>query len=423
MNFNSRKVAVTVVSVATGLVMLSAVIINGESAGTTDKNSGKNHKTAKYLAVEQISGDEMADISAREDILVGIADATATAGQIAKDSKSAESEAGKEETTEAVAQTPAEIQEQAAQPSPYENKFMVNVSEYLNIRSEQSEDSQVVGKLYAGSGGDVISRGEQWTQISSGSVTGYVCNDYIVIGAEAEAKANEVGKLKATVTSDNIRIREQSDGNSKIYGLADIGDVYDCTAQVEGWVQIDYDGGAAYISSEFATVELEVGKAISIEEEQAKLAEEARLEEKTVQEKQFEQQYDNEVSTVQTDAYNVSYDDAYLLACLVHSEAGSEPYEGKLATANVVLNRLRSGAYGNTISDVIYAPNQFSVVKLGTFAAALSSGPNSESVAAANEALSGVNNVPDYGSFCSTSVARYDRYNDYTVIGNQVYYR
>ena len=147
MNFNSRKVAVTVVSVATGLVMLSAVIINGESAGTTDKNSGKNHKTAKYLAVEQISGDEMADISAREDILVGIADATATAGQIAKDSKSAESEAGKEETTEAVAQTPAEIQEQAAQPSPYENKFMVNVSEYLNIRSEQSEDSQVVGKL------------------------------------------------------------------------------------------------------------------------------------------------------------------------------------------------------------------------------------------------------------------------------------
>ena len=398
MNFNSRKVAVTVVSVATGLVMLSAVIINGESAGTTDKNSGKNHKTAKYLAVEQISGDEMADISAREDILVGIADATATAGQIAKDSKSAESEAGKEETTEAVAQTPAEIQEQAAQPSPYENKFMVNVSEYLNIRSEQSEDSQVVGKLYAGSGGDVISRGEQWTQISSGSVTGYVCNDYIVTGAEAEAKANEVGKLKATVTSDNIRIREQSDGNSKIYGLADIGDVYDCTA-------------------------LEVGKAISIEEEQAKLAEEARLEEKTVQEKQFEQQYDNEVSTVQTDAYNVSYDDAYLLACLVHSEAGSEPYEGKLATANVVLNRLRSGAYGNTISDVIYAPNQFSVVKLGTFAAALSSGPNSESVAAANEALSGVNNVPDYGSFCSTSVARYDRYNDYTVIGNQVYYR
>ena len=72
MNFNSRKVAVTVVSVATGLVMLSAVLINGESANTTDKNSGKNHPAANYLAVEKISGDEMADISARKDILVGV---------------------------------------------------------------------------------------------------------------------------------------------------------------------------------------------------------------------------------------------------------------------------------------------------------------------------------------------------------------
>lgn len=422
MNFNSRKVAVTVVSVATGLVMLSAVLINGESANTTDKNSGKNHPAANYLAVEKISGDEMADISARKDILVAASDSKTTPAAIAKTTKATEN-TNQQESTQAQVETPAEIETQAPETSPYDNKFMVNVAEYLNIRSEQSEDSQIVGKLYAGSGGDIISRGDRWTQISSGSVTGYVCNDYIVTGAEAEAKANESGTLKATVTSDNIRIREQADENSKIYGLADIGNVYDCTAQTDGWVQIAYDGGAAYISSDFVNVELEIGKAVSIEEEQARIAQEAKEEEKTVQEKQFEEQYDSEVDTVQTESYNVSYDDAYLLACLVHSEAGSEPYEGKLATANIVLNRLRSGAYGNTISDVIYAPNQFSVVNLGTFAAALSSGPNAESVEAANAALSGVNNVPDYGSFCSTSVARYDRYSDYTVIGNQVYYR
>ena len=84
-------------------------------------------------------------------------------------------------------------------------------------------------------------------------------------------------------------------------------------------------------------------------EENARLLAEAKEQEKTVQEERFEE-------TVQTDAYNVSYDDAYLLACLVYAEAGSEPYEGKLATANIVLNRLNSGKYGNTISDVINAP-------------------------------------------------------------------
>ena len=69
-----------------------------------------------------------------------------------------------------------------------------------------------------------------------------------------------------------------------------------------------------------------------------------------------------------------------------------------------------------------YLRGQFSVVRLGTFAAALSSGPNSQSIQAANEALSGVNNVPSYRSFCSLSHANYGAYNSYTVIGNQVYY-
>lgn len=414
MNFNSRKVAVTVASVTTGLVMLSAVIINGESAHTTAKNSGKNHSTEKYLAVKEISTDEMTDISARKDILVGSADkAVTTQGQI---------------TEEANVTTPAQLEEETSAPSPYENKFMVNVSEYLNIRSEQSEDAEVVGKLYAGAGGDIISRGDHWTQISSGNVTGYVSNDFIVTGSAAEAKANEVGKLKATVVCDNIRIREQADENSKIFALADLGDVYDCTAQQDGWIEIIYADGAAYISADYVEVELQIGKAISIEEEQAQIAEQERREAEAAaaaaaeaeEEAQAQSSY---VETVQTESYSVSYDDAYMLACLVESEAGSEPYDGKLATANVVLNRVRSGYYGSTISDVIYAPNQFSVVRIGTFDAALSNGPSSECVAAANEALSGVNNVPGYTGFCSTSIARYNAYNEYIVIGSQVYYR
>ena len=385
--------AIIVLTIAAGMMIVS------KPANTTTENSkdnsSKNVETTHILdSIEDKEFGIIADIESNKAILVGAEDSA--------------------ENTEDNLETIQEV-ETEAETSPYENKFMVNVNEYLNIRSSASEEAEVVGKLYAGSGGDILEKGEQWTRITSGSVEGYVSNDYILTGADAENKANEVGTLTAFVMGDNIRIRELPDSEAKIYGLADINDEYVCQSSQDGWVQIEYDGGSAYISSEFVNVEMKIGKAISIEEEQARIAAEAKAQQKTVQEERFEE-------TVQTESYDISYDDAYLLACLVNAEAGSEPYEGKLATANIVLNRLRGGRYGSTISDVIYAPGQFSVVRLGTFAAALSSGPNSQSVQAANEALSGVNNVPSYTSFCSLSHANYGAYNSYSIIGNQVFY-
>lgn len=393
-----RKVAVTV-SVMLSLIIVTGIIIFAKTAVPTTENSENdnrinyNKETTHILDnIEEEVPNMIADIEVNNMVLVGAEDST-------------------EPTSEAVTEEETTTQ----QISPYENKFMVNVNEYLNIRSAASEEAEVVGKLYAGAGGDILEKGDQWTYISSGSVQGYVANEYILTGAEAENKANEVGTLTAMVVEDNIRVRETPDAEGKIYGLADINDEYVCQSQQEGWVQIEYDGGSAYISSDFVNVEMKVKKAVSIEEEQARIAAEAKAQQKTVQEERFEE-------SVQTESYDVSYDDAYLLACLVNAEAGSEPYEGKLAVANVVLNRLNSGKYGSSISDVIYAPGQFSVVRLGTFAAALSSGPNSQSIQAANEALSGVNNVPSYSSFCALSHANYGSYHSYTVIGNQVFY-
>lgn len=403
---NSRMVdnamPVTIIVLTIVVTIAAGMMIVSRPAYTTTENSkdnsSNNVETTRILdSIEDKEFDIIADIESNKAILVGAEDSAITA----------------ENTGESL-ETSQET-ETEAETSPYENKFMVNVNEYLNIRSSASEEAEVVGKLYAGSGGDILEKGEQWTHISSGSVEGYVSNDYILTGVDAENKANEVGTLTAFVMGDNIRIRETPNPEAKIYGLADINDEYVCQSSQDGWVQIEYDGGSAYISSEFVNVEMKIGKAISIEEEQARIAAEARAQQKTVQEERFEE-------TVQTESYDISYDDAYLLACLVNAEAGSEPYEGKLATANVVLNRLRGGRYGSTISDVIYAPGQFSVVRLGTFAAALSSGPNSQSIQAANEALSGVNNVPSYSSFCSLSHANYDAYNSYSIIGNQVFY-
>ena len=68
-------------------------------------------------------------------------------------------------------------------------------------------------------------------------------------------------------------------------------------------------------------------------------------------------------SKVQTQA-----GDLELLAALIECEAGGEPYEGKLAVGSVVLNRVASSHFPNSVVGVIYQRGQFSPVASGRFA-------------------------------------------------------
>ncbi|MEH7239368.1 cell wall hydrolase [Bacillus sp. JJ1562] len=63
--------------------------------------------------------------------------------------------------------------------------------------------------------------------------------------------------------------------------------------------------------------------------------------------------------------YNFSAQELDLLARIVRSEAQAEPFEGKVAVAAVVLNRLESPKYPDTIQGVIYQRGQFQPVKNG----------------------------------------------------------
>lgn len=81
--------------------------------------------------------------------------------------------------------------------------------------------------------------------------------------------------------------------------------------------------------------------------------------------------------------------DLALLAAIVECEAGSETDEGKIAVANVVLNRVASSRYPNTIAEVLYQKYQFTPVSSGRFVLVLSRGAKSSCVAAAQAAMSG----------------------------------
>lgn len=61
-----------------------------------------------------------------------------------------------------------------------------------------------------------------------------------------------------------------------------------------------------------------------------------------------------------------SKDDIFLLAQIIHAEAKGEPFEGKVAVGNVVLNRVFSDKFPNSIGEVIFQPRQFQPVTNGT---------------------------------------------------------
>lgn len=86
--------------------------------------------------------------------------------------------------------------------------------------------------------------------------------------------------------------------------------------------------------------------------------------------------------------------DKRLLAALIFCEAGNQPYEGQVAVGAVVMNRVNSGVYPNSISEVIYQSGQFTPAMTGWLDSVLASGSYTDSaMQAAEDALAGSNPV------------------------------
>lgn len=109
--------------------------------------------------------------------------------------------------------------------------------------------------------------------------------------------------------------------------------------------------------------------------------------------------------------------DLAALAAIVECEAGGESYEGKVGVANVVLNRVRSGYFPNSVMGVITQGGQFTPVSSGRFYMVLNRGANGSCVQAAQDALNGTNVVGD-ALFFRTVIPGIEG----QVIGNHIFY-
>jgi uncharacterized protein YgiM (DUF1202 family) len=298
--------------------------------------------------------------------------------------QAASEESAQEETSE-------DEEKSSEEESEWANLVMADVEEDMNIRTSPDASSELAGKFYRGDVAEVVSVDGEWTQVTSGNVTGYVKNEYLVYGDDAYELANEVCSVYATVKADGLRLRKEPGEDADVVKTANTGDrlkVNKDAEEVDGWVAVYTSDSTAYVSAQYVDVALNLGTALNSEEVAAKEAEEAKA---------------KAAAEAKKPAVAAGGDEVTLLGALIQCEAGNGSYEGMVAVGAVVMNRVRSGAYPSTISGVIYQSGQFTPALNGSVANVAAGGVKSSCLQAAQEALSGVDNTNGALSFRSAA--------------------
>lgn len=322
--------------------------------------------------------------------------------------------------------------------SDYSNKIISYTNERLCMYAEPEYTSDVVGVMYSGTEADIVKRGSEWTEVTSGGVTGYIKNTDVLFGEEAQKIAETIGDKEAVAKSDGLVVYSEASASSSQVAELSKGESVGAYEACDGYVMISHEGGYGYVKADGVSISYGLDSAISIEEEKKRQAEEAAAAAKKAAEEAAakaaaaaKEKYAS-VSTTARSSYSASADEIHLLAAIVYWESGWEPANGQLAVANVVLNRVLSSRFSqNTIASVIYAPGQFSgVAENGAPSARFQAVLNMSNEQlnqrgcydAAVTALSGQNNIGDLLFFINVRKANYNKYTSYTIINNHCFY-
>lgn len=131
-----------------------------------------------------------------------------------------------------------------------------------------------------------------------------------------------------------------------------------------------------------------------------------------------------EVFSFGNDSLNVTQADIDLMAKLVYAESRGEPFDGQIAVASVVLNRVLNDKFPNTISEVIFQKNAFSCVRDGNIVAY----PDQTCYNAVYEALRGVDPTNEALFFYNPAIStcawmQSTEKIDVTPIGHHVFFK
>lgn len=328
---------------------------------------------------------------------------------------------------------------------------MIDTADLLDIHAEADAGSEVVGQVMDEGHVAILTKGDGWVQIQAGNIIGWVPADNLIekeISNEEAVAANEevIGRQAKELEQDNIEAEtqeEQAEAQEEqtevqtetlesvqdMTAAEDVADAEAFAREVAVSVQkADLDKAQEEAAKRAAREAEELIKKAQAEaaeraqkeaaaiikaqqEAAARAAAEAAAQAEAQLRAQQEAAARAAAAAAQAEAEKaaeaarrqailsangITEEDLYLLANIIYCEAGCEPYIGKVAVGNVVMNRVKSNRQPNTIQGVVYAKGQFSPVRNGSLDRALRRSSADESCyQAALEALSGAKPVGD----------------------------
>ena len=269
------------------------------AADASDSDSTATETTVSGNDTATISGNDAATVSGNDAATVSGNDAATVSGNDAVTGAVAFSTRALEEgmtlndlpaLTIASGVSFAEVQDPEAisfavapdeEESEYANLAIAQVTDYVNVRSLPSTDGEIVGKIYNGSVAQVLATAgdnDDWFQIISGDVEGFIKAEYFLYGEEAEAVIDRYVTYYATVLADRLNVREEQSADSRRIGYIDNGENVKVVEDCGDWLKVQYtDSKQGYVSAEYVSVHEEFVYAKSIEEERREEAERQAL--------------------------------------------------------------------------------------------------------------------------------------------------
>ncbi|MCI8890660.1 MAG: SH3 domain-containing protein [Eubacterium sp.] len=234
--------------------------ILGSELNTSSVSAGVSTAVAGYL--EESLASQRSSVEATQPDSVKASSAEASKSKAKKVSKEAKKSSQKEDQTD------------------YKNMAVAQVNDYVNIRKKPDENAKLLGKLYSNAVATVIRKQGDWYKIRSGSVTGYVKGDFVVVGDEKLIKS--VGVQIAKVNTTTLKVRSKASKKSEVLTLVPGGEELEVSSMKsfdDGWVKVAVEEGDGFVSSDYVDISREYTYAESRAEEEARLAiEQARIE-------------------------------------------------------------------------------------------------------------------------------------------------
>ena len=362
------------------LAIVAVILIAGTWGGTVNAAA-----TDAKIRVVTAGAAKAAEVDkSKEDITIEESDEETINIEIVKDTETASAKSG------------------SIAGIPYDKLVMADVDEAVNVRDSASEDGKLLGKFFKECGGEILEKGDGWTKVKTGELTGWIKNDYLMFGDEAAKLAEKVVEKTATCTTDCLRVRKTADPDGSVLDLLAEGDKIGVLGQEGEWTKVEFsDGEEGYVSSEYVTIadSLGTGKTMEViqaeEETVKKDREKAEAAAAESMKKNSKSEGGETKAPVKSDngAVAAPVNDQVLLAALIQAEGGNQPYEGQVSVGTVVMNRLKSGRYGSSISSVIYAKSQFGPAGSGQVAQIAAAGPKASCLQAAQDAINGVSYI------------------------------